>query len=202
MSTFQDAINLARGVLVDTDPMPEYRYSDADLLRYANDALDAIAVIKPELFYETVEITCIAGTTVQKLPNTGSLGLVDVFQVKNGPAIREADRGEYDALRPNWHTDTAAAAQAWMRMGKDPYRFYIHPKAPVGQVLIGLHVAAPGEHVATDTIPLAPSYAPLIADYIVGMAEARDDEHVNANRAQAFMLKFAATLGAGKKMEQ
>jgi hypothetical protein len=41
-------IATARGILGDTTAT--YRYSDADLLQYANDAIDVAVTLKPSLF--------------------------------------------------------------------------------------------------------------------------------------------------------
>ena len=64
MGTLNQAISLARIALNDTDATG-YRYSDADLLQYGNDALDAIAHARPELFYSDAEITPVTGKTLQ-----------------------------------------------------------------------------------------------------------------------------------------
>lgn len=47
------------------------------------------------------------------------------------------------------------------------------------------------------TFPTAPDeYMPIIADYVTARAEFKDDEHVVAERAQAFYQLFGVGLGA------
>lgn len=45
------------------------------------------------------------------------------------------------------------------------------------------------------TFPVAPDeYLPIIADYVTARAEFKDDEHVVAERAQAFYALFSAGM--------
>lgn len=191
--TLQQAIDLARGVL--NDRATSKRYSDADLLQYGNDAIDLIALARPEMFYETVEVTCIANSPVQKLAQADSLGLVDVLYVKGGSAVTKTDRATMDRVLPTWPSASAAAAENWMPLDDDPFRFLISPPAPAGQVLVAIHIKPPPEYLSTDTLPVAAAYLSLIADYIIGMAESRQDESINSDRAQAFITKFMTALG-------
>lgn len=191
--TIQLAVDLARGVI--NDRAATKRYSDADLLQYGNDAIDLIATARPELFYETVDVTCIANSPVQKLSQADSLGLVDVLYVKGGASLTKTDRATMDRVLPGWPSEAAASAENWMPLLDDPFRFLIYPAAPVGQVIVALHIKPPPEYAIGDTIPLSSSYLPIIADYIIGMAESRQDESINSGRAQVFIGKFMTALG-------
>lgn len=192
-ATLQLAVDLARGVL--HDRAATKRYSDTDLLQYGNDAIDLIATARPELFYETLEVTCVANTQVQKLSQADSLGLVDVLHVKGGASLTKTDRATMDRVLPGWPSVAAAAAENWMPLLDDPFRFLVYPPAPSGQIIVVVHIKPPPEYAIGDTIPLSSSYLPIIADYIIGMAESRQDESINAGRAQAFIGKFMTALG-------
>jgi hypothetical protein len=48
--TVGEVITEARSLLNDTDPVPAYRYSDADLYRYFNNALLTVRRLRPDLF--------------------------------------------------------------------------------------------------------------------------------------------------------
>ena len=197
MATLQQAITTARSVINDTDSLA-YRYSDLDLLLFANDALDAIATLRPELFYQTARITCVTGA-VQRFSAPDSIGLKDIFQVENGGVVTQTDRSTINTTSPTWMAATPAPAVHWMPLLDDPNGFLVYPPAPSNQALIGLYVSVPPEYAASDAIALPASYLPIIADYIVAMAQSRDAEHVSSGRAQLFLTKFYQALGVAKQ---
>ena len=43
----------------------------------------------------------------------------------------------------------------------------------------------------SDTFPLPDTYLQSVADFTIGMSQAKDDDHVNEGRAAAFMAKFS-----------
>lgn len=54
------------------------------------------------------------------------------------------------------------------------------------------HNLPTGESVLADFFPVEPSYAQLLADWVVGRAEMTDDEHANSGRAMAFVNLFGS----------
>ena len=189
------SIAIARTVLNDTDPAG-YRYPDADLLSYGNGAIRALAQAKPELLYTEGELQCEVGKALQSVSFDDARALVNVVRVKNGNAVWVCDKATLDAYDPNWMTATPAPAIHWMPHGDDPRRFFIYPPAPSGQVLEVVYVRIPPEYAANDDTGLPETITEAVADYIVGMAEARDDEFVVAQRSAQFIQQFAARLGA------
>lgn len=196
MATLQQAITIARYVTNDTNAT-SYSRTDAELLQYANDALDAIASPKgrPDLFHTEVEIACIANTTSQTLSVADSLGLVKIRHVKNGNAVTAIPADTLDRFLPGWNAMTPAAAEHWIPDTSDAFRFRIYPPAPTGQVLIGIHVAKPLEYTASATHTLPDSFTPIIADYIVARLDSKEDEHAVNGRAKMYMDSFYARLG-------
>lgn len=191
-----DAVTEARGVLNDTRAT-SYRYSDTDLVKYGNDALDALALIKPSLFYDFYQHTCTAGS-MQVISDPDSLGVVDVLMVIGGNALTKQNMLSMTLDNPGWISAVEGAAIHWLPYGNDDLRFFLYPPAPEGQVVGVLQKKSPPELALSDTIPVAPSYFPLIVDYIVGMASARDDESVNSGRMAAFMKLFADAAAISK----
>ena len=190
----ESPISIARGILNDRDPT--YRYDDADLLQYANDALDAALSLKPSLFYTEGELQCEVGKALQSVSFDDARSLVQVTKIKGGGAVTLTDRPTLEAFLPSWMTATAAAAEHWLPVLDDPVRFFIYPPAPVAQVLEIIYVRIPGEYVATDDTGLPTTSSEAIADYIIGRAESRDDEHVNSTRAVQFIASFEAKIKA------
>lgn len=190
------ALAIARGILNDTTP--DYRYSDADLLAYGNGALRALPTVKPELLYTTGDLDCIDGKALQTVSFDDAHALVDVVRIKNGNVVTPCDKAVLDAFMPGWMNATAAAAQHWMPEGTDPRRFYITPPAPDTQILEVIYVRIPGPYTADADTSLPETITEAVADYMVGMAEARNDESVNSGRSTQFINQFAARLGVTK----
>ena len=190
----QAAMTDARGILNDLDASSGYRYSDSDLVSYANFALAEMAEIRPDLFSVIGDIPCTDSTVIQSAPAT-SLRLMEIFQVKAGRVVKETTREEMDRFNINWFNDVAAPAKNWMRHPRDPNKFFIYPQSPLSQVLVGQYAKSPSPVLSTDVIPVADAYLPAVANYIVARAEARNDESIGNGRSIAFLNAFRAIMG-------
>lgn len=188
-----NVITEVRRILQDTNA--PLRYSDTVLLGFANQALKRIAVLRPDLFAYIGEITTTAGAVIQSAPSD-SIRLMEIFQVKNGAGVTETSREALDQTYPTWMNDTAAEAVNWMRHVRNPNRFFIYPKAPSGQILIGEYSQTPKDYTADEDVALLPdAFFPVVVDATVFVAESVDNEHVNSNRAQLFQQSFTQALG-------
>jgi hypothetical protein len=52
----------------------------------------------------------------------------------------------------------------------------------------------PDAYTTAQTVPLSRAYMPPLADYVAGMAELADEEHVNSQRAQSLIAAFGAAV--------
>jgi len=170
------------------------RFDDSTLLKFANQALKRMAVIRPDLFSYIGEIPCTAEAVIQSMP-TDSIRVMEIFQVKNGPSVRETNRETIDQTHPLWASDPAGEAINWMRHVRNPNKFFLYPKAPSGQVLIGEYAQTPPDYTAEQEVALLPDvYYPVVVDGTIFLAESIDNEHVNSNRAAMFMQSFNQAL--------
>lgn len=186
-------IATARGLLNDPSSV---RYTAADLLVYANDALDQLARLVPQLFYTDGTLTCVNGTATQTLSFNTALALIDVRRVQGGNVVSEVDRAALDSFNPAWRSTTPAAAVHWMRIPGEPLKFLIYPPAATSQVLEVTYVKVPEEHIVSADTGLPTALSDAIADYIVYRAESRDDEHVLSARAVQFLASFQSKVTA------
>jgi hypothetical protein len=188
-----DVVTEARRLIQDISA-PQ-RYSDAVLLGFANQTLKRMSVLRPDLFAYIGEIPTTTGTVIQS-PPTDSIRIIEIFQVKDGAGVTEVDRNSLDQTYPGWMNDAAGAAVNWMRHVRNPNKFFIYPKAPVGQVLIGEYAQTPPNYTGAQTVELLPdAFFPVVVDGTVFLAESVDNEHVNSNRAQLFQQSFTQALG-------
>lgn len=171
------------------------RYSDALLLGFVNQALKRMAVLRPDLFAVIDEFVTQAGQTIQSAP-ADSLRMMEVFQVKDGDGVVEVSRKAMDETYPSWVNDPAGPTVNWMRHVRNDNRFFIYPKAPVGQTLVIEYAQTPRAYELEETIErLSEAYFPVLVDGAVFLAESVDNEHVNSNRAQLFQQSFTQALG-------
>ncbi len=188
-----DVVTEARRLLQDISA-PQ-RYSDTVLLGFANQTLKRMSVLRPDLFAYIGEIPCTAGAVIQS-PPIDSVRVVEIFQVKDGSGVTEVDRTALDQTYPGWMNDAAGPTVNWMRHVRNPNKFFIYPKAPAGQVLIGEYAQTPPNYLGTDVVALLPdAFFPVVVDGTVFLAESVDNEHVNSNRAQLFQQAFTQALG-------
>lgn len=179
------------------DTRTPYRYSDAVLLGFVNQALRRMVILRPDLFSYIGEIPTTANTVIQNMP-ADSARLVEIFAVKNGSAVTEVTREVMDQSSPTWFSDTAGTPVNFMRHVRNPNVYFLYPRPVASTVMIAEYVQVPAAYTLNQTIALLPdSYLPVVVDGTVFLAESVDNEHVNSGRAKLFQDSFAQALGVG-----
>lgn len=179
------------------DQLVPYRYSDTVLLGYVNQSLQRMAILRPDLFTDIVDIATTAGAAVQSLP-AEAIRLVDIFQVKNGNAITEVDRETMNRNYPGWMNEASGTPVNFMRHVKNPDRYFLYPRPAAGIVLVGEYAKSPIDYTLNVSIDvISDTYFPVLVDGVVYLAESIDDEHVQSGRAKLFYDSFVGQLGAG-----
>ena len=177
------------------DETSPQRYSDAVLLGFANQSLQRISILRPDLFAKMRTITCVENKVLQSAP-TDSLRIMEVFSVNGGNGCIEVNRESLDQSYPQWVNDTAGAAVNWMRHTRNANKFFIYPKSPAGQVLDIEYAQSPPTYDGTTTVDLlSDAFFPVVVDATIFLAESVDNEHVNSKRAELFYTSFTQALG-------
>jgi len=192
-----DVIAEVRRLLQDTNTNADLqRYSDAFLLGLANQTLKRMALLRPDLFAYIGPITCTANTVLQSAPSD-SIRIMEIFQVQGGGGIRETNREILDQNYPAWVSEAAGPCVSWMRHPRNANRFFIYPKAPAGQVLVGEYSQTPPDYTASQDVALLPdAYFPVVVDGVIFLAESVDNEPVSSGRAQMFQQSFVQMLSS------
>lgn len=186
MATVQTVDSRARDILNDPSKV---RWLDVELYRWVSDALDLIARAVPLLFIKRGTHTCTA-SALQTLTFDRVMGVVRVI------GVPVCDKTTLDAFSPTWQDKPSGSIKNWMPSDNGAKSFFTYPPSASGVSLIVDYVEAPEEVTAmADVLPVSDDYVSAIADYVVGMSESKDAEHVVSARAQAFMQSFAAKLG-------
>lgn len=188
--TAASVIAKARVLLNDTNADVGYRTSDDTLRSMLDDALAAAVAAVPGLFATTLAHTCQAGVN-QTIETQRSGALLDVL------GLHEADYASLRQFRPNWAADTPGSPVEYARLPGEALRFVVRPPAVGGETLQARIVRAPTKLAGNAlTIELPEAFEPALVDYLVGRAEAVDDEHVNSNRAAQMVASFVGTVKA------
>ena len=91
--------------------------------------------------------------------------------------------------------DPAGPAINFMRHVRNANKFFIYPKAPANQTLVGEYSQTPPDYDGTTAVALLPdAYFPVVVDATVFIAESVDNEHVNSQRAQLFQNRLPKLL--------
>lgn len=184
--TASQVVTKARYILQD-ETIP-FRWSSLELISWINDAISTMVGIVPGLFTTTTQHTCNAGYR-QTIVNSRAALFAEVVGV---PA---ADHNTLTQFMPGWQASPAGPIQNWTRVESDPLSFYCYPPAVEGTALPVLIIERPlAVAELDDFIPLPENYEPALVDYVVAMAQAKDDESIDMNRMQLFQANFAARV--------
>lgn len=195
-----DVITDVRRIVQDTTAT--FRYSDAVLLAFANQALKRISILRPDLFAKVSTVTCTQGAVIQSAP-ADSIRVMEVFSVQNGSGVIETDRESLNTSYPSWMNDAEGACVNWMRHIRNPNKFFIYPKAPAAQVLDIEYAQSPPVYAGDAAVALLPdAYFPVVVDATVFITESVDAEHVTSQRAQLFLESFSQSLGVATQSRE
>ena len=192
--TPNEVITEVRRLIQDT--RETYRYSDAVLLGFVNQTLKRMVMLRPDLFAVIDDFTTTTGTVLQDCP-ADSIRLIDIFQVKNGNAVTEVNRGTLDRTVPSWQNEAPGQPVNFMRHVRNPNRFFVYPAPEAGVVLVGEYAQTPPDYtINTEITYPTDAYLPALVDGVVFLAESIDNEHVTSGRAKLFQESFIQQLGA------
>ena len=173
------------------------RYSDTVLLGFVNQTLKRMAVLRPDLFAVIAEIPTTPDTVLQSCP-ADSLRLIEVFQVKDGDAVTEANRQTLDRTTPGWLREPAGQPVNFMRHVRNPNKFFVYPRPAAGVELVAEYAQTPPDYDLNDPIVFpTDAYFPIVVDGTVFLAESIDNEYVNSGRAKLYQDAFTQALGVG-----
>jgi len=195
-----DIITQVRDVIQDTHT--PYRYSDDMLVRFVNQTLKRMVVLRPDLFSSIEEIPTESDTPFQSLPSD-AMRLVDIFQVKGGPVLTEVNRSTLERSTPGWMSESSGTPINFMRHIRNDTRFFVYPAPNAGVVLIGEYAKTPPDYSINGDIDIIPDgYFSVLIDGVVFIAESVDDEYVNNRRAQMYQQMFTQAMGASVEGRQ
>lgn len=196
--TPNDVIEHVRDIVQDT--VPTYRYSDAMLVRFVNQVVRRIAMLRPDLFVTRGVFTVASNASEQVLTTSGAARLVKVIRVVNGSAIEEVDLDHFIRADASWIQNSAGIPTKYMRMAQNPLGFYLYPRPSSALSILVEYVASPSIVAASSQLALPDIYFGSVVDGVVFLVESMDNESVNSNRAKLFYDSFVGSLGTSLRL--
>ena len=188
------------------------RWSEAELLRYINDAQREIVNFRPESSADHANVQLATGTE-QTIPDVG-LRLIKVVRnmsttggsATGARAIRLVDINILNAQEPDWHDPTVTGDATHGTIVKhyvfdedDPRKYYVYPGVSGNAYVEIVFSRTPTDLANTSaTIYIDDIYGNAIVDYVLYRAYMKDAEFAaNSQRAGQHYQLFTASLGQG-----
>lgn len=195
-----DVINRARSLLNDTDATG-YRWTNADLIDYINDAQRMIAVLRPDSSSGTSVSTLVAGTK-QSIPS-GGFRLLDIPRnvaadgSTPGRAIRIVGRDILDQFEPGWHAATKKTeVKHYIYDERFPLEYFVYPPVNAGVKIEVRFSKYPTVLTQTSDALFSDAYFEVILNYTMYRSYMRDAEFSNnAQLASQYLQAASGLLG-------
>lgn len=187
MITAADIVSRVRTIVNDT--REEYRNSDTEIFRWITDCLNVILTARPSIFTKAATLILQAGADQTVAGITRAVAFAGV------EGYPKADLAAMDYFRPGWRSGEEAALENWGAGNAGPLSFTVFPPSPGTQTITVLVVETPAPVTAlTDTVGIPDNMVAPVVQYCVALVEAKDDEHVNSNRAAQAKADFIAHI--------
>lgn len=188
-----DVVTSARGTLIDA---AKVTWSDAELIAYLNEAIQKTCFVKPDAFILFSEQTLSVGVVQGFDVDTNAL--IDIPKnTASGKGITQVDKALLEAADPNWAATAGALdVEHYMVDPRSPRSFYVYPPAIMGTSVTILKAVRPASLVnLSDEIPTVEASAPILIDYVLARAYAKNSKKQDLTKSSYHMQQWAAALG-------
>lgn len=196
-----DILNRARLQLMDDTGV---RWTDAELVRYVNDAQREIVLYKPDAVTRNENLELAVGTK-QALP-AASIRLLSVVRnvtPTSKRSVRPVSRETLDRFKPDWHGETAVQeVQHSIFDEMDQENFYVYPPNDGTGTVEILYTKHPDTITEDDNLEVADAYANVVLDYVLYRSFAKDgDLPASANRSAGHYQAFMSSLTGKQQVD-
>lgn len=176
-------------------------WSEPELIAWLDEALGALAGIRPDLFMQTSTVQLVPGCRQQTM--NGSIRVIRVLatrETESGPprAVTQFDIRSMSAARPDWQGDPPGRMRQFALVN-DADVFYCYPPQPQPAHWADIeHVRMPeipdpgADGYAGIEIDVDPRFKRTLLDYMLYRAYAKDAESASVQQAGAYYQAFEA----------
>lgn len=197
--TVADITTTARSTLLDAAAVA---WTDADLVRYVNEALRGTTAVKPD-FYTKRQNVEMDGGALQELPVDG-VSLIDVFEnAYSGLPVTLVDKELLDEcnrfLTP---ADRERDVRHYTADPRDPRRFVVTPPNDgTGEVRTVYGAVHPAVDSTSDDLLVDDQYQPLLVDYVLHRAYAKNSKRQDLTKSGYHKQQWAQAVGLNSKAQ-
>jgi hypothetical protein len=195
-----DVEDRARDVLIDVGGT---RWTDAELVRWINDAQIKIVVNKPTAKVVVGSSGVLTAGTQQALPAGGLQLLNALHNTVSGAVVRLAKRDDLDMENPTWHASTLSQVDVehFIVDEATPDIYWVYPyNDGTGDIEIMYSAVTTDLTTLADSIDLGDAYLDIIVDYVLYRCALKDSDHPNSlQRANIHLAAFNAAVGIEQK---
>lgn len=188
-----DVLNSVRATLLDASSIT---WSQPELTTYLNEAIQKTCFVKPDIFVQFVEAALSPGVVQGFDVDTNAL--IDIVKnTTSGKPITQVDRALLEVADPNWSAATPKVdIEHYTVDPRSPRTFFVYPPAAAGASVTVLKAVRPANVTGdTDTIPIVGSAVPILVDYVLGRAYAKNSKKQDLTKASFHMQQWASALG-------
>ena len=192
------------------------RWSEAELLRYLNDAQREVVNFRPDASTLTANVQLSTGT-LQTIPTNG-LRLIKVTRNMSGTsgsatgarAIRIVDFDILNTQEPNWNDPTVTGDAAHGTVVKhyafdqdDPRKYYVYPGVSGNAYVEIVYSKAPDDFSSTSsTLDIDDTFANAVVDFVLFKSYLKDSEYAgNVQRSSQHYQLFVNSLSSGTQAQ-
>lgn len=181
------------------------RWTTDELVAHLNDGQREIAMMRPDLFMETVSIPLILGAK-QTLP-TAAMNQVEITRNTGGASIRQVDRNMLDAIDRNWYTKTPSLTiKQFCYDQREPDVFYVYPPAAVGASVDAVYSTMPADTTLAGVVNCKDVCKNPLIHFVLFRAYAKDAEFANmaalsSSHYQVFKAELAQDASTSQSVQ-
>jgi hypothetical protein len=206
--TGTNLLSRVKDTLQDTSSV---RWTEAELLRYINDAQREIVNFIPEASAVTTNVQLVTGT-LQTLPTNG-LRLIKITRNMSGTgsatgkrAIRIVSSDILNTQEPDWHDPSVTGhathgteVKNYIFDNDDPRKFYVYPGVAGNAYVEIIYSKNPDDlSSVSSNIDIDDVYGNAIIDYVLYKAYLKDAEFAgNIQRSSTHYQLFLNSIGQG-----
>jgi hypothetical protein len=188
-----DIIASVRGTLLDASGAT---WSDTELLRYADEAIKATCLVKPDAYTVQAALALAAGTE-QSLP-ADSTGLVDI--IRNSASRSAVTLVDKELLVESNRFFPAATGSVdiehFTADPRNPRRFLVSPPAANTSSVVAVYGITPASMASTAAaFPLPDAYVPCTIDYVLSRAYGKNSRRQDLAKEDYHKRQWAGALG-------
>lgn len=204
--------NLVQSAAIQLYDENQSNWSEPELIFWIEEALGALAALRPDLFTKTETIPLVPGGR-QETPAESAriIRVLGTRESESGPmrSVTRFDMRSMNAAHPNWEAASPGKARQYTTRS-DADVFWLYPPQPdPAHYAVVEHVAIPQtvDHDApeydTFEIDLDPRFQRSLVDYVLYRAYAKDsDVGAQGQRAMTHYQAFYDGSGAAQQQEQ